>query len=76
LALIIVLAAAPLGGCFSGNKDRGTARPSGPPMAGVVGDDVVYVDVAIIERTLGDAFLNRETSRASPPSAWNANERW
>jgi hypothetical protein len=29
-------------------------------MAGVVGDDVVYVDVAVIERTLGDAFLNRE----------------
>jgi hypothetical protein len=29
-------------------------------MAGVVGDDVVYLDVAIIERTLGDVFLNRE----------------
>lgn len=29
-------------------------------MAGVVGDDVVYVDVAVIERTLGDAFLSQE----------------
>jgi len=60
LALTIVLAAGALAGCFSGNKDRGTARPSGPPLAGVVGDDVVYVDVAVIERTLGDSFLNRE----------------
>jgi hypothetical protein len=60
LALILVLAAAALGGCFSGNKDRGTARQSGPPMAGVVGEDVVYLDVAVLSRTLGDVFLNRE----------------
>jgi hypothetical protein len=60
LAVLIVLAAGALGGCFSGNKDRSTARPSGPPMAGVIGEDVVYVDVAVIERTLGDAFLNHE----------------
>jgi hypothetical protein len=29
-------------------------------MAGVIGEDVVYLDVAIVERTLGDAFLNHE----------------
>jgi hypothetical protein len=29
-------------------------------MTGVVGEDVVYLDVAVIERTLGDTFLNRE----------------
>jgi hypothetical protein len=60
LAVLIILAAGALGGCFSGNKDRSTARSSGPPMAGVVGEDVVYVDVAVIERTLGDAFLNHQ----------------
>lgn len=60
LAVLIVLASAALGGCFSGNKDRAGVRSSGPPMAGVVGDDVVYLDVAVIERTLGDPFLNQE----------------
>jgi hypothetical protein len=55
LAVVIVVAA---GGCFSGNKDR-AARSSGPPMASVIGDDVVYVDVAVLSRTFGDAFLNR-----------------
>jgi hypothetical protein len=60
LALWIALGCAALGGCFSANKERTTARSYGPPLAGVIGDDVVYVDVAIIERTLGDSFLNRE----------------
>jgi hypothetical protein len=60
LALLLVLAAGALGGCFSGNKDRSTARSPDPPMAGVVGEDVVYLDVAVIERTLGDAFLNHD----------------
>jgi hypothetical protein len=60
LAVLIILAAGALGGCFSGNKDRSTARSSGPPMAGLVGEDVVYVDVAVVERTLGDAFLNQQ----------------
>ncbi len=60
LAVLLTLAAGTLGGCLSGNKDRGSARSSGPPLAGVIGDDVIYVDVAVIERTLGDAFLNHE----------------
>jgi hypothetical protein len=60
LAVLTVLAAGALAGCFSGNKDRSTARSSGPPMAGVVGEDVVYLDVAVIERNLGDAFLTHD----------------
>ncbi len=60
LAVMTVLAAGALAGCFSGNKDRSTARSAGPPMAGVVGEDVVYLDVAVIERTLGDAFLTHD----------------
>ncbi|HTU93997.1 MAG TPA: hypothetical protein VMF69_28210 [Gemmataceae bacterium] len=60
LAVLLTLTVAALGGCVSGNKDRSTARSSGPPMTGVVGDDVIYVDVAVIERTFGDAFLNQE----------------
>lgn len=57
---LAVLLAVTAGGCLFGNKDRNTARSSGPPMAGVIGDDVIYVDVAVIERTLADSFLNRE----------------
>lgn len=60
LAVLLTLAAGTLGGCFSANKDRSSAQSSGPPMAGVTGDDVIYLDVAVIERTLGDAFLNSE----------------
>jgi hypothetical protein len=60
LAVLIVLGCAALTGCLSGSGERTTARLHSPPMAGVVGDDVIYVDVAIIERPLGDAFLNRE----------------
>jgi hypothetical protein len=60
LAVLIALGCGALGGCFTGNKDRTTARSYGPPMAGLIGDDVIYLDVAVIERTLGDAFLNHD----------------
>lgn len=60
LAVLIALGCAAVAGCLSGHKEHTTARSYGPPLAGVVGEDVVYVDVAIIERTFGDAFLNSE----------------
>lgn len=60
LAVLIALGCGALGGCLSNNKERTTARSYGSPMTGVVGEDVVYLDVAVIERTLGDPFLNRE----------------
>ncbi len=60
LAVLIALGCAALGGCFTGNKERTTARSYGPPLAGLIGDDVIYLDVAVIERTLGDAFLNHD----------------
>jgi hypothetical protein len=60
LAVLIALGCASLAGCLSGNRERTTVRSHSPPMAGVVGDDVVYLDYAIIERTLGDPFLTRQ----------------
>lgn len=60
LAVWIALGCGALAGCFSAHKERATARSYGPPMAGVIGDDVIYLDVAVIERTLGDAFLNHD----------------
>jgi hypothetical protein len=60
LAVLIALGCGALGGCLWGHKERAAARSYAAPMAGVVGEDVVYVDVAVIERTLGDGFLNGE----------------
>lgn len=57
MALWIVLAAS---GCLSRQTERATARLHGPPPAGLVGEDVVFLDVAVIERLPGDAFLNSE----------------
>ncbi len=59
LVVLIALAVGALGGCLFGNKDRAT-RSSGPLLAGVVGEDVVYLDIAVIERPYGDVFLNHE----------------
>jgi hypothetical protein len=49
-----------LTGCFAEQSERSTARLYAPPLAGPVGDDVVFMDVAVIERPLGDDFLNHE----------------
>jgi hypothetical protein len=57
MALWIVLAAS---GCLPRQTERATARLHGPPPAGLVGEDVVFLDVAVIERLPGDAFLNFE----------------
>ncbi len=59
-AVLMAVGFAALAGCQSANKEHTTARLHAPPMAGVVGDDVVYLDVAVIERPFGDVYLNRE----------------
>ena len=60
LAAMVALGCGALTGCVSTKTERTTARLHGPPPAAVVGPDVVYLDVFVIERPLGDAFLNRE----------------
>ena len=60
LAVLIALGCGALGGCLSNNKERTAARSYGSPMTGVVGEDVVYLDVFILERPQGDVFFNRE----------------
>jgi len=60
MAVLIALGCWALGGCLSWDKEHTIARSYGPPLAGVAGEDVVYLDVAVIERTFGDAFLNGE----------------
>jgi hypothetical protein len=60
LAAMVALGCGALIGCLSTKTQHTTARLHGPPPAAVVGEDVVYLDVFVIERPLGDAFLNRE----------------
>src|SRR5262249_12699700 len=60
LAVVVALGCGALGGCRSSEAERTTARLHGPPPAAVVGEDVVHLDVFVIERPLGDVFLNRE----------------
>jgi hypothetical protein len=60
-AVLVVLGCGTLsGGCLFGHKERTTARLHSPPFAGVVGDDVIYLDVAFLERPLSETFLHRE----------------
>jgi hypothetical protein len=60
LAVVVALGCGTLAGCVSNKTERTTARLHGPPLAGVIGEDVVYLDVFILERPLGDSFFNRE----------------
>jgi hypothetical protein len=60
MAVLIALGCAALSGCLADDKGRTTVRSHSPPMPGVVGEDVVYLDFAVVERTLGDTFLTRE----------------
>jgi hypothetical protein len=60
LAVLIALGGGALVGCASDRSERSTARLHAPAFTGPVGEDVVFIDVATIERTPGDPFLNQE----------------
>jgi hypothetical protein len=49
-----------LSGCLWGRREAADVCSRGAAMAGVVGEDVVYLDYAVIERTLGESYLTRE----------------
>lgn len=60
LAVLLVLAAAPVG-CFTAPPDRAVSRFEGRgPLASFTGDDVVQLDIYLVERPAGDPCLNRE----------------
>src|SRR5579871_943260 len=58
-AVLIGVMCGMLAGCLP-HRERTTVRSHGPPLAGVVGEDVVYLDFAVLEKPLGDSFFNRE----------------
>jgi len=74
LAVVVALGCGALGGCRSSETERTTARLHGPPPAAVVGEDVVHLDVFVIERPLGDVFLNRELWSEADEQAVRADD--
>jgi hypothetical protein len=73
LAMLVVLGCGALVGCLSDRADHSTARSDAPPLAGLVGDDVVYLDVAVIARPLGDPFFNEELWTEADEQALHAD---
>jgi hypothetical protein len=59
VAGVLALLAGALAGCFTGQPERSVSR-LGPPFGGPAGADVVQIDVAVVERPLGDRYLNGE----------------
>jgi hypothetical protein len=72
-AVAIALSLGMLGGCFSPSPEHSTARLHAPTFTGLVGEDVVFLDIAVIERPLSDAFLNAELWREVDEQAVRAD---
>ena len=60
-AVLLAVLSGALGGCFTSQPERSTSlfAPEGL-LPGPAGEDVVQIDVAVIERTWGDHYLNGE----------------
>jgi|SRR5579862_6357878 len=59
--VLLALLMASATGCFSAQPERAIARfEAFNPFAGPQGEDVVQIDVAIIERTVGDGYINKD----------------
>jgi hypothetical protein len=58
--LVLALLLAPVVGCFTAEPERSVARfGMHGPFTGPQGDDVVQLDVALIECTVGDSYINK-----------------
>jgi hypothetical protein len=60
VAGVLALLAVALAGCFTGQPVRSLSRLGPGAFAGPNGADVVQIDVAVVERPLGDRYLNRD----------------
>jgi hypothetical protein len=59
--LVLALVLAPAAGCFTAEPERSITRFAiGGPFTGPQGDDVVQLDVAVLERTVGDPYINKD----------------
>jgi hypothetical protein len=58
--LVLALFLAPAAGCFTAEPERSLARLGiQGPFTGPQGDDVVQLDVALIECSVGDSYINK-----------------
>jgi hypothetical protein len=72
VAGVLALFAGALAGCFTGQPVRSLSRLGPGPLAGPAGAEVVQIDVAVVERPLGDAYLNHDLwLLADEQSFWN-----
>jgi hypothetical protein len=61
LAVLLAVLSGVLGGCFTSQPERSTSLfGPGGSLPGPAGGDVVQIDVAVVERRLGDPYLNGE----------------
>lgn len=60
VAGVLALLAGALAGCFTGQSERSLSRLGPAGLGGPAGEDGVQIDVAVIERPLGDRYLNGE----------------
>jgi hypothetical protein len=60
VAGVLVLLAGAVAGCFTGQAERSVSRLGTGGLGGPAGEDVVQIDVAVIERPLGDRYVNGE----------------
>jgi hypothetical protein len=59
-AVVLVLLSGLLTGCFTPPERSRSLFGDGAPFEGPTGPDIVQMDVALIERPLGDRYLNQE----------------
>jgi hypothetical protein len=60
VAGVLALLAGALAGCFTGQPERSLSRLGPAGLGGPAGEDVVQIDVALVERPLGDRYVNGE----------------
>jgi hypothetical protein len=60
VAGVLALFAGAVVGCFTGQSERSLSRLGPARLGGPAGADVVQIDVAVVERPLGDRYVNGE----------------
>src|SRR5258707_2734089 len=58
--LLLGLLVVALGGCRFGGPVQTTSMLGQSPLVGPVGSDVVIMDVALLERPVGDSYINHD----------------
>jgi hypothetical protein len=76
VAGVLALLAGAVAGCFTGQTERCVCGLTpGGALGGPAGEDVVQIDVAVVERPLGDRYLNGDLWQlADEQSCWKGEQ--